>query len=69
MYYEVRIIYKDGTCAVYNNCQLCAVGTYIAIVPCNLQRDIIKIDIVNNEYNRSHIKAVKIAIKGGVKFI
>lgn len=65
MYYEVRVIYKDGTCAVFDNCQLCAIGRYIAIVPCNLQRDIIKINISDD----TKIKAVKIAIKKVVKYI
>lgn len=59
MYFQVRIIYKDGTCAVYDKVQLCVVGKYIAIMPCNLNKDIIKIPIDNYKY----IKAVKVAFK------
>ena len=64
MYFEVRVIYKDGTCAVFDNCRLCAVGKYTAIVPCNLEKKIIKID--SDKYE--HIKAIKVVIKKGYKF-
>ena len=60
MYFDVRIIYKDGTCAVFSNVQLCVIGKYIAIMPCNLNKDIIKIPIDKYKY----IRAVKVAFKG-----
>ena len=60
-YFEVRIIYKDGTCAVYPKCQLSVVGKYIAIMPLDMNKDIIRIPIEHYKY----IKAIKTVIKGG----
>ena len=60
MHLEVRVIYKDGTCAVYGNCMLCAIGDKSTLIkPSNLLRDNINI----KSYER--IKAIKVAIKEG----
>ena len=60
MYLEVRVIYKDGTCAVFDKCTLCAIGDKSTLIkPSNLLRDNINIK------SYEHIKAIKVAIKEG----
>ena len=60
MYLEVRVIYKDGKCAVFDKCMLCAIGDKSTLIkPSNLLKDTINI----NSYE--HIKAIKVAIKEG----
>ena len=37
MYLEVRVIYKDGKCAVFDKCMLCAIGDKSTLIrPSNL---------------------------------
>ena len=60
MYLEVRVIYKDGKCAVFDKCMLCAIGDKSTLIrPSNL--------VLNNINIKSyeHIKAIKVVIKEG----
>lgn len=64
MHLEVRIIYKDGTCAVFDKCMLCAIGDKSTLIrTSNLLRD--NINITSYE----QIKAIKVAIKEGKVWI
>ena len=60
MHLEVRVIYKDGKCAVFDKCMLCAIGDKSTLIkPSNLLLDTINIK------SYEHIKAIKVAIKEG----
>ena len=60
MHLEVRVIYKDGRCAVFDKCMLCAIGDKSTLIrPSNLLRDNINIKSYEG------IKAIKVAIKEG----
>ena len=60
MYLEVRVIFKDGRCAVFDKCMLCAIGDKSTLIkPSNLLLDTINIK------SYEHIKAIKVAIKEG----
>lgn len=60
MHLEVRVIYKDGRCAVFDKCMLCAIGDKSTLIkPSNLLLDTINIK------SYEHIKAIKVAIKEG----
>ena len=64
MYLEVRVIYKDGRCAVFDKCMLCAIGDKSTLIkPSNLVLKNINIK------NYEHIKAIKVAIKEGKVWI
>lgn len=60
MTYELRIIHKDGTCAVFKNIMSVNL-TYneMIIYPANLTKDIIKIKKIPFQ----NIKSFKIAVK------
>ena len=60
MYLDVRVIYKDCKCAVFDKCMLCAIGDKSTLIkPSNL--------LLNNINIKSyeHIKAIKVVIKEG----
>lgn len=60
MHLEVRVIYKDGKCAVFDKCMLCAIGDKSTLIrPSNLLLD------TTNIKSYEHIKAIKVAIKEG----
>lgn len=60
MHLEVRVIYKDGKCAVFDKCMLCVIGDKSTLIkPSNLLLDTINIK------SYEHIKAIKVAIKEG----
>lgn len=60
MTYEVRIIHKDGTCAVFGNIRACNV-TYNEMImyPADLTKEPIKIKKIPFQ----NIKSFKIAVK------